>query len=135
MEHGEKGVRGVMKLRLLSALRFVGIALLVDGAIVLVVGLSCLVGNRCTAVQFSERVFWAGIVAMMGGVPAIVATLSTGRGYFGDPFTAGQMGKIATEIIQREKKEERKRYGFALRMALIGIGAMAISAVIEALSR
>ncbi len=123
------------KAKVTQALRFVGVALLVDGAIVLVVGLSCLVGNHCTAVQFSERMFWAGIVAMMGGLPAVVATLSTGRGYFGDPFTAGQMGKIATEIIQREKKEERKRYGFALRMALIGIGAIAISALIEALAR
>ncbi len=123
------------KAKVTKALRFIGIVLLIDGAIVLVVGISCLLGNRCTAVQFSERMFWAGIVAMMGGLPAVVATLSTGRGYFGDPFTAGQMSKIATELIQREKKEEQKRYGFALRMALVGIGAIAISALIEALAR
>jgi hypothetical protein len=123
------------KTKINQVLRFVGVVLLVDGAIVLAMGISCLFGNRCTAIQFSERVFWAGIAAMMVGVPAVVAAFTAGQGYFGDPFTAGQMSQIATEIIQREKNESNKRYGFALRMALIGGGAIAISALIEAIVR
>ncbi len=120
---------------LLSVLRFLGIVLLVDLGLFTVVTISCFVGTRCTGPQWSDRMFWASMLAMLGAAPAVLAALSTSRGYFDNPMTAGMDMQVAHTIIKSERKGLSKRTKFALRAGLVGIVGIAISAAIDLSTR
>ncbi len=124
-----------VKKALVSIGRFLGIVLLVDLGLFSVVSISCLFGTRCTNVAWSERMFWAGIVALLTAMPAVLAGLNTSRGYFDNRLTAGMDMQVAQTIIQSERKGLDKRTAYALKAGAVGAGAIGISALIDILTR
>lgn len=115
--------------------RFLGIVLLVDLGLFIVVSVSCLFGTRCTNAAWSERMFWAGILALVTAMPAVLAMLNTSRGYFDNPLTAGMDLQVAGTIVQDGRKQLDKRTAYALKAGAVGAGAIAISALIDILTR
>ncbi len=124
-----------VKKALVSIGRFLGIVLLVDLGLFIIVSISCLFGARCTNAAWSERMFWAGIIALITAMPAVLAGLNTSRGYFDNRLTAGMDLQVAQTIIQAERKGLDKRTAYALRAGAVGAGAIAISALIDILTR
>jgi hypothetical protein len=120
---------------LVSIGRFLGLILLVDLGLFIVVSISCLFGTRCTGSAWSERMFWAGILAMVTAMPAVLAMLNTSRGYFSNPLTAGMDLQVAGTIVRDGRKGLDKRTAFALKAGAVGAGAIAISALIDILTR
>ncbi|MFN2111144.1 MAG: hypothetical protein ACK2UI_15930 [Anaerolineae bacterium] len=120
---------------LISIGRFLGMVLLVDLGLFIVVSVSCLFGTRCTGSAWSERMFWAGILAMVTAMPAVLAMLNTSRGYFDNPLTAGMDLQVAGTIVRDGRKGLDKRTAYALKAGVVGAGAIAISALIDILTR
>ena len=79
--------------------------------------------------------FWAGILALVAAMPAVLAMLNTSRGYFDNPLTAGMDLQVAETIIKDGRKGLDKRTAFALKAGAVGAGAIAISALIDILTR
>ncbi|MBN2004719.1 MAG: hypothetical protein JXA21_15285 [Anaerolineae bacterium] len=121
---------GKVKEITLEILRFLGITLLVDLGLLILVSLSCLIGTRCTATAWSERMFWVGLGFMIIAAPVAFAALSTGRA-FNNPMTMGMDNQIAVDIIESERQGLDKRTMFALRMGLIGTIGIVLSALID----
>lgn len=119
----------------LSVGRFIGISLLVDLGLLLVVVVWCLLGTSCTSTMYSERMFWLGMATNIAAMPAIVAGLNSQRGYFNSPFTAGQDAKVYGTIINDAHRQMSTATKYFWRMASIGVGAIAISALIDILGR
>jgi len=124
-----------VKNALLSIGRFFSIVLLVDLSLFTVISISCLIGTRCTNVAWSERMFWAGIIALVTAMPAVLAGLNTSRGYFDNPLTAGMDLQVAGTIVKDGRKGLDKRTAYALKAGTVGAGAIAISALIDILTR
>ena len=130
-----------VKKALLNVGRFIGIILLIDLGLFTAVTVSCRIGTQrygiatCTNLEWSERMFWVGIIVMILAAPAVFAMLSTGKGFSGNPMTAGMDNAIALDIIKSERQGMNKRMVYALRMGLIGAGAIATSALIDILTR
>jgi hypothetical protein len=115
--------------------RFLSISLLVDLGMFLLVSIFCLTRESCTGEQWSEYMFWASMLALIAGMPAVLASLSSSRGYFDNPMTAGADMAVAETIIKQERRELSKRTIYTLRMFSIGIMGITISAFIEYLTR
>ncbi len=124
-----------VKKALLSIGRFLGLILLVDLGLFIVVTISCQFGTRCTTLAWSERMFWAGILALVTAMPAVLAMLNTSRGYFDNPLTAGMDLQVAGTIVRDGRKGLDKRTAYALKAGVVGAGAIAISALIDILTR
>jgi len=124
-----------VKKALMTIGRFLGIVLLVDLGLFIIVSISCLFGTRCTNAVWSERMFWAGILALITAMPAVLAGLNTSRGYFDNRLTAGMDLQVAQTIIQSERKGLDKRTAYALKAGAVGVVAIAISALIDVLTR
>lgn len=124
-----------VKAFLIGAAKFLGFVLLIDLGIFAVVSLTCLLGTRCTNLQWSERMFWGGMLAMLSGMPAVLAAMNTSRGYFDNPMTMGMNLQVAETIIKDGRKGLGKRTRFALTAGTVGIIAIAISALIDILTR
>jgi hypothetical protein len=124
-----------VKKALVSIGRFLGIILLADIGLFVVVSVSCLFGTRCTGAVWSERMFWAGIIAMITAMPAVLAGLNTSRGYFDNRLTAGMDMQVAQTIIQSERRGLDKRTAYALKAGAVGAVAIGISALIDILTR
>lgn len=108
--------------------------LLVDAVIFVFVLFSFLFFGTLTAVALSERMFWAGMIPMMMGAVAIMATAVAGRS-FGVP-TFIRKPEDAKKLLEKAPEihaEREKRYNAGARLWLIGMGCVAISALIEQL--
>jgi hypothetical protein len=114
-------------------IRFVLIVLL---AILLGVAATYLIWGPFTFRDYSTRLFWAGIGSVIVGAMAIWASLGS-YSTLGTTniFTAVGDAPIATQRIGEQIKMNAKRYGFTFRMAAVGILCMAISALIEIVTR
>lgn len=124
-----------VKKALVAIGRFIGIVLLVDLGLFIIVTISCQFGIRCTGGAWSERMFWAGIIALITAMPAVLAGLNTSRGYFDNRLTAGMDMQVAQTIIQSERKGLDKRTAYALTAGAVGLIAILISALIDILTR
>ena len=119
--------------------RFLWPVLIIIAAAVLLAGASFYVGRErpaFTARAYSDRLFWAGIgVTALGGI-AVVASLGS-LSTTGTPsvLTAGADARNAQHRIQDHFSTNAKRYGFVFRMILSGAVCIAISALIEVLTR
>ena len=117
----------------LGILRFLGISLLIDLGLLVLVSLSCLIWGPCANAQYSERMFWAGMAAMVAAMPAVLAALNTSRGYYNSPFTAGQDAKVALTIAKDGQQGLNKRTAYTWRMITIGMFGIGIAALIDVL--
>jgi hypothetical protein len=115
----------------LRFLRFLGTVILVDLAIFAVVSASCLLGTRCSATTWSDRMFWAAMIAAAMAMPAIIAGMSTGSGTEAGMFDGAWANQRALATIQSERRRMGKRLRFLLRQLAIAAGAFGISALID----
>jgi len=122
-----------VKVAAVTVLRFIGTTLLIDLGLFILVSISCLIGTRCTSLAYGERMFWVGMASMIAGMPVVLSSLSTSRGYYDSPFTAGQDAKVALTIIKDGRRSLSRRSAFAWRALSVGAGGIAISAVIDTL--
>ena len=108
--------------------------LLVDAVIFGVVLVSFLFFGPITAVSLSERVFWAGMLVMLVGAVATAGTAFAGKSFgvpliIRKPEDARRLLDLGPEI----HAEKEKRYNVGVRLWLIGLGCVAISALVESL--
>lgn len=118
----------------LGVLRFIGISLLIDLGLFVAVTLSCLIVGPCSNDIYSERMFWVGMVASVAAMPAVLAALSTNRGYYDSPFTAGMDAQVAHTIIEDGRLSLTKRSRYMWRMITIGAGGIGLAAAIDLLN-
>jgi hypothetical protein len=85
---------------------------------------------------YSDRLFWAGITLIVLGGFAVVASLGSLK-TVGTPsvLTAGADARNAQSRIQDHFNVNSKRTGFVMRMLLSGVLCIALSALIEVLTR
>jgi len=116
-----------------SALDFVfRQVLLVDLIIFVVVLVSFVFLGPLTALALSERIFWAGMIAMLFGAVVTVATLFTGKG-LGIPLIIRkpEEARRFLDLSPQLQEEKEKRYNVGARLWLIGLGCVGISALVE----
>lgn len=116
--------------------KFVGI---VVGIVVLLVGaagLSFLRWGPFSLVAYSERVFWAGMGAMVLGGFAVFASMGAVQMY-GIPsvFTAGADSRNFMDRFADVQRTVLARYRFSFVMFLVGMACVGVSALLEILSR
>lgn len=118
--------------------RFLWPVLIIAASAVLLAAISFWVIDKqaFTALAYSNRIFWAGIgLTVLGGF-TVVASLGS-MATVGTPsvLTAGADARNAQSRIQDYFSTNSKRYGFVFRMIVSGGICIAISAIIEILSR
>ena len=121
---------------LLGMWRYLRFVLLITLAIVLATALSFLIWGPFTFPEYSARLFWAGIGAVIVGGMAIWAALGS-YSTLGTPniLTAPGDAPIATWRVGEQLRMNARRYGFTFRMAAVGIICIALSAFLEILTR
>jgi hypothetical protein len=121
---------------LLGTWRFVRFVLILTLAIVAGVAASFLIWGGFTFREYSSRLFWGGMGAVIVGAAAVWASLGS-YSTLGTTniLTAPGDAPIATERIGEQIRMNAKRYRFTFRMAAVGIVCIALSAAIEVLSR
>jgi hypothetical protein len=121
---------------LIGIWRYVRFVLLITLAVAIVSAASFFIWGPFTFRDYSTRLFWAGIGAVIVGGMAIWAALGS-YSTLGTPnvLTAPGDARIATWRIGEQIRMNAKRYGFTFRMAAVGIICIALSALIEILTR
>jgi hypothetical protein len=128
LSFGQKALR-LAKSVVLYVLRDI---LLVDLGFLVAVLLSFLVFGKLSAIAVSERMVWVGMIVISLGGIAIVATGVAGRS-FGVPvfIRKPEDAKKLLEKAPEIRQEQEKRYNAGARLWLIGMGCIAIGALIE----
>jgi len=121
---------------LIGVWRYFRLVLLITLAVVAAIAGSFLIWGPFTLRDYSTRLFWAGIGAVIVGGMAVWAALGS-YSTLGTPniLTAPGDARIATWRIGEQLTMNAKRYGFTFRMAAVGIICIALSALIEILTR
>ena len=106
--------------------------LLVDVVIFLVVMVTFVFHGPLNAIAVSERVFWAGMIVMLLGAVVTAATLFTGKS-FGVPMIIRkpEEARRFLDLSPEINAEKEKRYNVGARLWFIGMGCVAISALVE----
>jgi hypothetical protein len=115
-----------------AVVRFIGISFAAAVGLFILVTLSRLIWP-CDTAAYSERMFWAGFAALIAGMPAILAGLSTSTGYYNSPFTAGQDALVAHTIVADGRRSLSGRSRYAWRMLSIGAFGIGFAALISTL--
>jgi hypothetical protein len=116
---------------ILGVLRFLGISLAIAAGLFLLVTLSFVIWGPLTKDAYSERMFWVGFGATVCGMPAVLSSLGTNRGYYNSPFTAGLDAQVAHTIVKDGRRGLTKRTRFAWRMFSVGGLGIAFAALID----
>jgi hypothetical protein len=118
--------------------RFVWPILVIAAAGALLTGLSFLFlkQEELSAQAYSTRVFWAGMILIVFGGFAAVASFGS-LATTGTPSinTAGADSRVAQSRIQDHFRTNNKRYSFVLRMLVSGLICVGISALVDIASR
>ncbi len=106
--------------------------LLVDLAISLLVAVSFLFTKNFSAVAFSERLFWVGLVTTM-----LAALVAFAAGFAGSKFgipviiRRPEEAKRFREHFGEYRQEVVKREDVSIQLFFIGLGCIAISALVQ----
>lgn len=122
---------------IVAVVRLIGTALLVDVALLAAVGASCWLGDVCTTVIWSERMFWVGLALTLVAAPLVIGFLSSGRLHPKGLDTDG-WAPLATKakLAAEERQANMLRVGmWSLRIGLVGVFAIVMAVLIEVLSR
>jgi len=116
--------------------RFLRPVLIIDVIVLLGVGLSFLFIDGFLARAYSDRLVYAGIGAILVGGLVVVASLGS-YGTLGTPSILTALGdaRIAHERIYEHLRTNAKRYTFIFRTFAVGLTCIAVSALVEVLSR
>lgn len=121
-----------MKAALIRALVYFRDVLLVDLGICLIVALTFLFTKNFSFVLLSERVFWAGLAATL--IAALVAFAATFSGRsLGIPtiIRKPEEAKNLLDHFEEFRDEMNKRHDVSIYLFMIGLGCIAISALIQ----
>lgn len=121
-----------MKAALIRALVYFRDVLLVDLGICLIVALTFLFTKNFSFVRLSERVFWAGLAATL--IAALVAFAATFSGRsLGIPtiIRKPEEAKNLLDHFEEFRDEMNKRHDVSIYLFMIGLGCIAISALIQ----
>ncbi len=121
-----------MKAALIRALVYFRDVLLVDLGICLIVALTFLFTRNFSFVLLSERVFWAGLAATL--IAALVAFAATFSGRsLGIPtiIRKPEEAKNLLDHFEEFRDEMNKRHDVSIYLFMIGLGCIAISALIQ----
>ncbi len=121
-----------VKRSVVAGMRFIGISFLAALGLFILVTLSRLIWPTDIG-GYSERMFWAAFAALIAGMPAVLAGLSTSQGYYNSPFTAGQDAKVSHTIIADGRRSMSGRTRYAWRMFTIGFFGLGFAALITIL--
>lgn len=120
---------------LLIVLRYIGRILLFSlGASVLAL-LSFIFTGGLTSVSLSDRIFWAGMIFMMGAVVLVIAISSAGLGQ-GLPNMI-RRPEEARDLMEKNLKVREameKRYDLCILLWLAGMGCIGISVLVQVYS-
>ena len=117
---------------LLKALVYIRDILLIDLGICLLVALTFFLTKNFSFVGYSERIFWAGLaMTLIGGLVAFAARFS-GRA-FGIPtiIRKPEEAKNLLDHFEEYVEEREKRHDVSIRLFVVGLGCIAISALIQ----
>jgi hypothetical protein len=121
-----------IKTVLIQALVYIRDILFVDLGICLLVAITFIFTRNFSFLGLSERIFWAGLgTTLIGGVVAFAATFS-GRS-FGIPtiIRRPKEAKNLLDHFMEFREEVEKRNDVSIRLFVIGLGCIAISALIQ----
>ncbi len=123
-----------MKRVLLKVLVYVRDVLLMDLGIGLLVAISLIFTGSLTSVAFSERIFWVGLgVTLIAGMVGFGALFS-GRS-FGIPVFIRKPAE-AKQLLDKMgeyRAEVEKRNNLSIQIFFVGLGCIAISALVQTL--
>ena len=116
----------------LRALVYTRDILLVDLGICLLVALTFLFTKNFTFLVYSERIFWAGLLTTLIGALVAFAAMVSGRS-FGIPtiIRKPEEAKNFLDHFEEYLEEVNKRHDVSIRLFVIGVGCIAISALIQ----
>ena len=117
---------------LLRSLAYLKSIILVDLVICGIVGLTFLFVGRFSFLAYSERMFYAGIImVLLGGIVGF-AVMFSGRS-FGIPvfIRRPEEARRLLDHFSEYREEIEKRYDASILIWLIGLGCIAISALVE----
>lgn len=117
---------------LLKALVYFRDILLVDLGICLLVAVTFLFTKKFSFLAYSERIFWAGLVTtLLGGLVAFAAMFS-GRS-LGIPtiIRKPEEAKNFLDHFEEYIEEVNKRHDVSINLFIVGVGCIAISALIQ----
>ena len=123
-----------IKTVLLKVLVYIRDILVIDLGICLLVALTFLFTRNFTLLSYSERIFWGGLaITLIAGMVAFAAMFS-GRS-FGIPtvIRKPEEAKKLLDHFDEYLDEKNKRHDVSIRLFVIGVGCIAISALIQTL--
>jgi hypothetical protein len=106
----------------------------VDLGIFGVVAVSFIFWGPRSALALSERIFWAGMIVMLAGAVVFIGTGFTSKS-FGVPVII-RRPEEARQFMEKApviRAEVERRYNVGARLWFIGMGCVAISALVERL--
>ena len=121
-----------IKAVLLKALVYIRDVLLVDLGISLIIAFTFIFTKNFSFLAFSERIFWAGLgITLIGGMVGFAAMFS-GRS-FGIPtiIRKPEEAKKLLDHFQDYREEVEKRNDVSILLFVVGVGCIAISALIQ----
>lgn len=121
-----------MKTVLAKALLYLRNVVLVDLAIGVLVAITFLFSGGFTFTALSERIFWVGLViTLLAGIVALASTFS-GRS-LGIPviIRRPQEAKNLLDHFGEYRAEVDKRQDVSIQLFIIGLGCIAISALVQ----
>ncbi len=119
---------------LLKVLRFVRDVLLVDLGISLLVAITFLFSRNFTFGHYSERLFWVGLGMTLLAALVAFGAMFSGR-KFGIPvlIRKPEEAKNLLDHFGDWRAEVDKRHDVSIQLFFIGIGCIAISALVQTL--
>ena len=115
-----------------AVLKLARTAVLVDAALLLVVGAICWIGGWRSVDDFANGVFWAGLAVMVIGAMSVVGGTDLARdGTYRYAQTAGHAS--ASEGTRRGWQDLNESYGFLVRIGIVGITSIGLSELIKAI--
>ncbi len=115
-----------------KVLHYLRSVILVDLCVIVLVALFFLFTGKFTFTAFSERVFYAGLIlTMIGGVVGVAAAI--GATNLGNPvfIRKPEEAKKFVDHMPEYRAEVENRYDVAIQVFIMGIGCVAISALIQ----
>jgi hypothetical protein len=115
-----------------TRLRFLWKVALIVLVIIIGVGVSFLLTREITYRTFADRLTWGGIISILVAGMGVISLAGLNRGLnLPDVIVKKEEAKRLMDSHQELRESIEKRYDFCLLFFLVGIGCIAIGAIIQ----